>query len=234
MLCTHIAQTGPQKEALSTDALASFLGISQGKGFFFADFDLTQSQERLLAYPIIEKVNLAKEKEGILLVDYTLRTPIAFLGDFSNLALDRGGHIFPFFPFFTPKELPSFYLGLTHISQNDPNTQSAARLKGHKIQLAFALFDVLEATFPCRFPIVVSIDVSKAYQPFLGQREIIVTLKTKEKKVHYLRLTPERYLDEIQRYESIQEQWQGNLTFDLRIDQLALIQKNAQFTESSL
>ncbi|MEM7175177.1 MAG: hypothetical protein AAF443_04525 [Chlamydiota bacterium] len=217
--CTHIAQTGPEKAALPTDYLASFLGIPVGQPLVFAEFDLNAAEQRLLACPVIEKAAVTEEEKGVLLIDYTLRMPVAFLGDFSNCALDQKGHCFPFFPFFTPKTIPSFYFGL----QTLPKTP----LKGVEVDLAFAVLDTLEKLFPTRFPKVIAIDVSKVAQSYLGRREIVVTLTTRSGYLHYLRLTPERYFDELKRYASICSQWPGNLTFDLRVNQLAFIKSRA-------
>ncbi len=41
-----------------------------------------------------------------------MRTPYAYIGEFANTAIDKEGYLFPFRPFFTPKNLPILYIGL--------------------------------------------------------------------------------------------------------------------------
>lgn len=215
-LITHIAQTGPQKEALPTDYLVEILDLPLNDPLSLTQLDLAKAQERLLSCPVIEKGTLCKKEGGILLIDYTLRTPIAFLADFQNLAIDKNGYSFPFDPFFTPKKIPSFYLGL--------NEELIAPIDKKLTDLMFALLTSLEQAFPLAYPFQEYIDISKAFLPNLGRCEIIITLKTNKGASHYLRLTPDNYLDQIARYELIDQRWEGNRTFDLRLDRLAFVQ----------
>lgn len=213
-IVTHIAQTGPQKEALPTDYLATFLGLKAREKAAFSRITLRQAEQQLLAHPVIETAMLSKQEESVLLVDYTLRAPVAFLGDISNLALDAYGYCFPFFPFFTPKKMPTFYFGL--------DEQIVAPLQGEKVDLAFATLSFLEETLQHTDAFLESIDVAQATCPNLGKREMIVTIITKSGK-HYLRLTPTRYEEEINRYLLIRHQWDGDRTFDLRLERLAFV-----------
>jgi hypothetical protein len=215
-LCTYIAQTGPRKEALSLDYLAALLELPLDRPVFLSDLDLKAIHHRLLAQPVIAEAIVTRERGGVLLIDYTLRAPIAFLGDFPNLAMDREGCCFPFFPFFTPKNIPTVYLGLEALP--------SFPLRGKKINLALAFFQMWEKSFPRPFPKLVSIDLSHFSRPcLLASREIVLTAKTKKGDTHYLRLSPDIDKDPFKRYAMIADQWEGDFTFDLRIDRLAFV-----------
>ncbi len=213
--CLYIAQTGPKKEALSPHTLFSLLEWSQEDLSALSPRLVQAKKKHLAAHPVMKKVELRIEQNNTLLIDYTLRSPVAFLGDFSNRALDVEGHCFPCFPFFTPKRLPTFYLGLSAF----PHTP----LKGEKIDLAFAVLRALRA-LGWSFSTDVAIDVSRAFFPSFGRAEVVVTLKKDNCFCHYLRLTPRAYRVELQKYRRLHRSWpEGQVIFDLRLESLALI-----------
>ena len=107
-----IIQTGPQRQALTTECLAEILQISADQPESSKNFNPKRAQERLDSCPLIASSQFKVVPPDAVFVDYTVRQPIAFLEDFENVAIDKEGYPFPFAPFFSPKNLPSLYLGV--------------------------------------------------------------------------------------------------------------------------
>lgn len=196
-----IAQTGPEKGALKTDYLAELLGLTGSNAPFL-------QSEKLLESPLIKQVELERITPGILSVDYSLRKPYVFLGNYHNIALDREGIPFPFFPFYTPKNMPVIYLSETDVRWHAP-------IKNR--ELAFEILNFLEDRIGL-FD-VKSLDVSRAHHPSLGRREVVLVVGQ-----HTLRLTPLNYQDEMERYKRL-ECAEGDLIIDLRLPKLAFIKE---------
>ena len=108
----RIIQTTPSKERLNSFYLAELLKLSVDKSTNLHRFSNDVFLQRLLDSPIIESAKVQKIEPSTIYVDYTLRTPIAYLCDYSNTLIDKEGVPFPFKPFFTPKNLPEIYVGL--------------------------------------------------------------------------------------------------------------------------
>ena len=85
--------------------------------------------------PLIKKASIKKIPPGTLYIEYQMRVPLAYLGDYTNTALDEEGYLFPFSPFFTPKKLPIIYLGL----QQDDAQWGMTLKQDQRLQLAFDL-----------------------------------------------------------------------------------------------
>lgn len=241
-----IVQTGPQKEAIKTTYLAEVLGLSDDRPVLSSDFDLKEAEKKLEASPVICEALVKIQEPGILYIDYTTRQPIAFLLDYENVALDKEGYPFPVSPFFTPKKLPEIYLGMEEELQwNQPIT-------GEKIELAFALLEIINGPIVGDLFNVKRIDVSNAFEMSYGRREIVLftqdeiynTYKGKEVRFvipRILRLPTKKYAQELGNYLKFREQrlekeshelvaQEGQsvvqcptVTIDLRIPQLAFI-----------
>lgn len=241
-----IVQTGPQKEAIKTAYLAEVLGLSEDKPVLSSDFDVKEAEKKLAASPVISEAEVKIQEPGILYIDYTTRQPIAFLLDYENIALDNEGYPFPVAPFFTPKKLPEIYLGMEEELQwNQPIT-------GEKIELAFALLEIINGPIVGDLFNVKRIDVSNAFEMSYGRREIVLFAQDevynvyKGKEVRFvipriLRLPTKKYAQELGNYLKFREQRlekekhelvakEGQtvvlcptVTIDLRIPQLAFI-----------
>src|ERR1700722_8295427 len=99
-----LAQASPDGELLKIGCLAELLDLSLDQPKSLLSFSCKAAEERLRKQPIFQEAALSKIKPRTLLVEYRLRRPIAFLGDYSNTALDDTGSLFPFHPFYTPKK----------------------------------------------------------------------------------------------------------------------------------
>lgn len=239
---TAIVQTGPEKEALKTSYLAELLGLSADRPISLYALNLKKAEGRLLASPLIANAKLKRLPPSTLYVDYEVRKPIAWLADYKNTAIDKDGHLFPVTPFLSPKHLPELYLGQTAFS----TWQIEA--KNPYLQLALEVLRFLD-TAPWKEGLRIKrIDVSNAFAPSLGQREIV--LFTEEELVlqeivcifpKILRLAPKDYTQQLGNFfalrRTMMEDYRRQLAslkeggrfapriIDLRIPQLAFVEK---------
>ena len=103
---TAIVQTG----GLPTEYLAEILDIAVDKPTSLTHFDLKEARQKLLATHLISEVTLKKMKPNHLFIDYTVRTPIAILGNYTNTGIDDEGIVFPLLPAYLPKNLPELII----------------------------------------------------------------------------------------------------------------------------
>lgn len=221
-----IAQTSSEAESLKTVYLAELLDLSIDRPRGFYQFDIGKGQQKLLSSSLIKSAKLKKIPPGTIYVDYDLRKPIAFLGDFSNTAIDAEGYLFPFKPFFTPKKLPEIYVGLTGFGEEASDTDGdcgkwGCRLHGHRAELALQVYHLAMKHCCNENTQLLKIDTSKAYALSYGQRQIIVILEDRSmiekngKTVLYispkiLRLSTQGYRQELANFlvlnKKLQEQ----------------------------
>jgi hypothetical protein len=242
----YLIQTGPFKEALRSDYLMELLSLSSDVPAAFDSLDLSGAQKKLLKSPVIQEVFVKKIKPNMLYVDYTVRTPTAWVSDFVNTALDKEGVIFPVHPFFSPKRLPEIYLGESGL-KDCSKVSLGQPLSGKYLDVAFSLMTFLEEKNKDLF-FLKRIDVSEAFSTNLGKREIVVIVENElyfpgQEKVsistHFLRLSLKNYEEEIVNYLNLREhlleaeKQEASFTsagsskekiIDLRLPQLAYIQ----------
>ncbi len=212
-LC-RIVQTGPQREALKTTYLAEIMRISADRPITAASFDPAFAQKRLMSCPLIKEAKVKITASDTVYVDYTVRQPIAWLYDFDNIALDEEGYPFPVSPFFSPKRLPEIYLGIRNFYWGRP-------LKERNAELALTILQLLN-----RLSLQVKrLDVSKAFLPSLGRREVVLILE-EQGFTKALRLTPKNFAQELGNYLELRPKLPAIAQIiDLRIPQLAFIQE---------
>lgn len=215
-LIRSIVQTGPQKEALKTEYLAEILGMSIDRPPHVNALNFEQSRQQLLSSPLISQAHVKIIKPNILYIDYTVRQPFAFLADFENVVIDKEGYPFPFSPFFSPKNLPYIYLGLSPYGApsedlEKPIMQWNRSLKGEYLNLALEILSfVTDPKVEDNFN-VESIDVSNAFSNSCGTREIILITqdviffgneRKEDKQVfsRILRLSPKNFAQELGNY----------------------------------
>jgi hypothetical protein len=210
----RIVQTGPQREALKTTYLAELMRISADRPITAASFDSAVAQKRLLSCPLIKEAKVKITASDTVYVDYTVRQPIAWLFDFDNIALDEEGYPFPVSPFFSPKRLPEIYLGIRNFYWGRP-------LEERNAELALTILQLLS-----RLSLHVKrLDVSKAFLPSLGRREVVLILE-EQGFTKALRLTPKNFAQELGNYLELRPKLPPIAQIiDLRIPQLAFIQE---------
>lgn len=212
-----IIQTGPEKEALKTAYLAELMGISVDRPVSIYRFDPKRARTQLLKSPVIKTAQVKILKPNTLFVDYTVRKPYVWLADFDNVALDEEGYPLPIFPFFTPKKLPEFYVGLAPFGLYAEDSEKGAALWGKPlrspyIHLAFEILKIFERP-PCSDLLQLKrIDVSEAFADSYGRRCIVLILHdeiSERNKVYtasrILRLSEKNYLRQMGNYLQLRQ-----------------------------
>lgn len=208
-----IMQTSDSKESLKTEYLAELLDLSIDHPTNLYAYNSKEARRKLLASPLIKKAQVVKISPGTIYIDYSVRQPIAFLIDFTNTAIDEEGFSIPFKPFFTPKNLPEIYLGLTF--ENDKTVDWGTSIQGKKIDLALNVLNYASKHCCSKVSHIQRIDVSKAFASSFGQRAIVIILEDRIEKekdgVSYLHISPrilrlsvENYTQELDNYLILQ------------------------------
>ena len=231
------------------------MGISSDRPFNARTFNVKRAKERLLESPLIAAAVVKLIEPSTLYVDYTVRKPTALLEDYTNVAVDKEGYLFPLTPFFTPKNLPALYLGLESFGAvpSDPDREVAewnTPLQDKYFTLALAILHIVTDPQVADLFAVKRIDVSNAFSESYGTREIVVitediifkSLNGKELQIiapRILRLSTKNYAQELGNYLKLRQQLleeenkniSTNTTrlkekiIDFRIQQLAFIEE---------
>ncbi len=217
-----LVQTGPQREALKTEFLAELLGISADFPPLVAAFNLKEAETKLRDCPLIAEVQVKLLKPSTLYIDYTIRQPVAWVSDYENVVIDKAGYLFPFRPFFSPKNLPEIYMGLGPFgAQPDEADKPVAQwnqpLVGKHAKLALNLLNLLNEPLVQELFTARKIDVSKAFSESYGTREIVliaedlVSVSSEGEEVQYLfpkilRLSTKNYASELGNYLKLRQQ----------------------------
>jgi hypothetical protein len=239
-----IIQTGPEKEALKTAYLAELLGLAADKPTQLYALNLKEAESKLLSSPLIKSAKIKRMPPSTLYIDYEVRKPVAWLADFKNMAVDQEGYLFPVDPFFTPKRLPEIYLGLV--------ADSGWKINGPYFDLALEILQFLK-TAPWKEGLRIErIDVSNAFAPSLGKREVVVfteedlSVRRESGEIvcvfpKILRLAPKEYAQQLNNFfalrRTMMEDYRRQIAslqeggrfapriIDLRIPQLAFVEK---------
>lgn len=179
-----IVQRAKGQDALKTAALAELLSLSLDRPTNLYPFDTGEAEQKLLQQPYILAAKVKKIPPGILDIDYQLRSPIAFLGEMNNTAVDNEGFLFPYDPIYTPKRLPAITLGLSV-----EECQWGRSVKEHpSFDKALQLVRLWNDTFDHQLHIK-QLDMSLERAESLGKRQITVIAEWKNKKTCILRLS---------------------------------------------
>lgn len=251
-----IIQTGPEKEALKTTYLAELLDLSADQPSNLYAFNLKKAQEKLFLSPLIARAEIKRLPPNSLYIDYEVRKPVARLGDYQNIAIDKEGYLFPLAPFLSPKELPEIYLGLPAFAEGEDSMGRQGGLwqtpiDNRYLRLAFEILQYLQGSSWKEGLHVKRIDVSNAFAPSLGQREIVllteeeIDLPQGSKQLHcifpkILRLAPKEYPQQLANFFALRKtmledyrRQMGSISqsgrfapriVDLRIPQLAFVE----------
>jgi len=248
-----LVQTCNDNECLKTGYLAELLDLSIDRPSNLYRFKTREARKRLLESPLIKTAEVKKIKPGTIYIDYTLRKPAAYIAELTNTAMDDEGVLIPFKPFFTPKNIPEFVLGLDEETSDPAALKWGTRLQGKKTRIALHMLKLLSENYAKEGTLIRRIDVSKAFAPSYGQREIVVILEDRREKSYnsnsYLYIYPRtirfstnRYLQELADFGALRDRlnkmgepseaasqstvWKApGMLIDMRIPQLAFIGK---------
>ena len=171
-IISGIYQTGSKKEAISTNLLAEMLELSVDHPTHILDFDEKKMEKKLLSYPLFLSVKIQKKKPSSIMVDYEIREPLAICQDFNDALIDEHGVIFPYHTFFSQKNLPYVFLGVSE--EGDIEEKKRLFLK----ILKTASFMLGDSNFK-----ITAIDVSKAYLESFSKREIVIKVQQDDQGV---------------------------------------------------
>jgi hypothetical protein len=230
-----LIQSTPQADALKSVYLAELLGLSLDHPINLYQFNLKEATSTLLRHPLIKVVTMRKILPGSLYIDYEMRTPFAYVGDFANTVIDEEGVLFPFRPFFTPKRLPTIYLGL---DKEKCKWGTCVKTLTPNVQLAFDLLCQFEQLQLDRFELK-QLDVTQAQADSYGLRQVVMVLEEKsqdltqnqEKSLIFLRLSDDHAEQDLVNFRTLQASLceksllknDQPLVVDLRIPHLAFI-----------
>ena len=210
-----------QKGELKTIHLAELMGLSKNRPTSIYHFNAQEAEKKLLACPLISEARVKAVKPRAVYVDYKLRQPLARLYDYDNTALDKEGHLFPLFPFFSPRKLPEIYLGLTPFEADYYPAQSfwEEPLSGELFDLALHLLVHLTPLSEEHNFEIKRIDVANALATSLGRREIVLMIDD-----HILRFNPKTFKGQFANYLALRPRLAiGAQVIDLRLESLAYI-----------
>ena len=212
-----VAQSCPEYEALPTAFFAETLGLSTDHKINLYHFNVEQAQKRLLATHVVQEISIETVKPHTLLIDYTIRHPVAYIGDFANTAIDEEGVLFPATPYHTAKTIPEIYFGERSFREDEQIW--GAKVDSERVALALDLLSLFEPRE------LVRLDLSHLDELSLGKRELVLQLKDQT----LLRLTPKRYKSELANYRALSKAFLHKeskpTTIDLRVPQVAYLRE---------
>lgn len=218
-----LVQVQPYEDSLDTLTLQKILGLSTERPITTIDLDLGGLEKRLLEFPLVERAKLKVISPSKLFIKYKLRTPIAFLADIQGAAVDKEGKILPLDPFYTPKRLPSVYVGL----QKGQGCWGGA-LAPEDLELIWEVF-TLFASEGMEELEMKSLNISGVHETSGGKRELVVIAEDLKKRIEWvLRLCPEAYTQGLSRFLTLRDrlldqELANEQVVDLRLDRLAFL-----------
>ena len=239
-----LIQSTPQADALKTVYLAELLDLSINRPVNLYQFNIKEATQTLLSHSLIKEAAIKKILPGTLYIHYQMRRPLAYVGDFTNTFIDEEGVLFPFHPFFTPKRLPTLYLGL-----NKEECKWGSCLKNlSSVQLAFDLLGQFECHQQDQFHLH-QLDVTHSQADSYGQRQIVMVLEKSDqnrasassisaKSLIFLRLSSNHTEQDLANFWTLQTALsekkeaavaeEQSIVFDLRIPHLAFIKSGVR------
>lgn len=235
-----IIQSTPHADALKTLYLAELLDLSLDRPINLYQFNINNGVLALLKNPLIKNASIKKILPGTLFIHYELRLPFAYVGDVTNTVIDQEGYLFPFRPFFTPKHLPTIYLGLSEGACKWGNC-----LKDEpSVNLAFSILREIEQ-LPQKNLHIKQLDVTQAQSDSYGQRQVVLVTEEKRQDktsssnpLIFLRLSTNHIAQDLTNFQTLrnelfkknegllaklQKESSQALIVDLRIPHLAFI-----------
>lgn len=225
-----IIQEASHSDSLKTVYLAELLNLSLDRPVNLYQFKIKEALEVLKNTFLIRDATIKKILPGTLYINYQMRKPIAYIGDYSNTAIDEEGILFPFRPFFTPKQIPVIYLGI----ENDNYQWGSSLKKLISWKLVLSLLKHLDELQLENF-FLKQVDVSRAYSDSYGQRQMVILLDHRRSTFSFLlRLNSEIYVQNLINFRTLfQSHFEklsdsknhslANVTIDFRSPHLAFI-----------
>lgn len=217
-----VVQKAMGRNVLPTAALIEMLNLSKDHPMNLYAFHVKSAAEKLVEKGIFKRINISKVIPDTLLIEYSLRDPIAYLEDYTNTALDVEGAIFPFHPYYTPKKIPSVRFGKELLR--------GAQLDEKELKLMLEVFALLEAPAQNLRASLQKLDITKAINPKdpLNEIDVLMTYGGRER---WLRLTHANMTNELADFLIFQQtllDWEdkhpsSKTVIDLRVPDVAYL-----------
>ncbi len=206
-------------ERLPGHFLAAWMGLSQ-RPIPFVRFDALAAEKQLAERPMIKHVHVRKVRPDAVCVDYTLRHPIAMLGNLHNTAIDQEGVLIPCYPYFS--QMPHF---IVYFPEEWIEGKWGSSLSPKAFDLLHAFLDAWNR-LQFSDTSLVHLDLAGYDYPSAGRRQIVLSLQEKKvgKKIDLLvRLPCEGFSDQLSLYKSLIPYLDNSAIIDLRFPSLALL-----------
>lgn len=184
------------EEVLRPEIVAEWLDLSRDKPVNLYAINLKKAQKLLERKFMVKQAKLGRQPPSTLVVNVEMRSPVALVGERSNIAIDEEGQVFPLIPFYTPKKLPKLFTG-----------------KRENFKIAQRVLKWLDSHD--KLDKIRLIDVTKADASSLGVREVVIASES-----GYGRLNPEQIEEGLEKFFRIPLKEGAEL--DLRIEGIAL------------
>lgn len=206
------------EDHLPSSLLAHWLDLSPHANLYSYDCHALATQ--LFRQPLIAHAVVQRDPPHRLLVEYSLRKPIARLAEVPQVGLDEEGILIPLIGKWIEAPLPSIFIGLppSSLPPWEQPSPLAPRKEGAR------LLKLIQTTSLGEH--LLRIDSSAIDAPSKGRRQLLLILE-ESWGVTLIRLMPETIKDGIKRYlalRSLLEEMGTPQVVDLRLDQLAYLQ----------
>ncbi|MCH9612610.1 MAG: Cell division protein FtsQ [Chlamydiia bacterium] len=224
---TKIIQTGSEKNALPTFYLSQLLELAADRPVSLYSIDVRRAQEMLLSSPCIKEARVIRQFPDTLYIDYTVRRPVALLGDFVNAAVDKEGVVFPLAPFYSPKNLVEIVLGL---GVSTLEWDRKPQIDMERLKEAFSVIEKVGEADLGDYQLV-KLDMTQCKQKSYGKREIDLIFYPGENcPLHYVRLPTLQIESRLANLAKLIEQNEKlkldkKSVIDLRLDGLAYVEQ---------
>lgn len=203
-LLTTIVQA--PREVLKSEFFEELFDLSVDHPTNCYAFDVGSAVRKLTALTAMREdtVKVKVLPPNTLYVEYILRTPVAYLGNYTNTLVDAEGVSFPAEPFFTPKRLPEFFLDLNDKDSFPLAMRVAEQIGGEGVRVR-------------------RVDFSRMNANSCGRREMVAIVESDQGSEHFLRLDVDDWEDGLKRYRVIKSTLDENAVVDLRIKYMAFV-----------
>lgn len=221
-----LTQSSQPREGLKTVYLAQLLGLSVDQPTNIYRFSIENGEKKLLSSSLIKEAKIKKILPGTLYIEYVMREPLAFLEEYSNTVLDEKGYLFPLNPYYTPKKLPRFFIGLKNREKEWGET-----IRDHVgFQLAQEVLKESQNLLGIHSTLE-EIDVSQAFAESFGRREIVLLVNERfdiengvySNKKFFIRLNVKEYKQNLINYLTLRQYIKSHKTQNLKDSRIAVI-----------
>jgi hypothetical protein len=223
----RIAARPLTQDRLPIGVLTELLHLDKDSPVSLFSIQPQEAQQKLLSCPAFARAKVWRLLPGTLGIEYALKTPVATIAGFKNIALDATGATFFLFPFYAHKKLPSIIIPIESLTTLADVQRRVRRLK--ETGIALRLLDLLSPIAKSHHLVVDVLDVSQFHQQSIFRREVVIvfsSILSKEDRL-YVRVHSKKLLLRIELLNVLLDHlfrgaFRGG-TIDLRYDGYAIL-----------